>query len=138
VAKAIMEGIAAFDVQGVGFDPWNAQKLITDLEQDHGLDVDLIVTQRQGTSTLGEATKEFERMVFAGLLDHGGHPVLGWMASHCRVRFDENLNYVPAKKGSADKIDGIVASVMATALAINQAGPEISVYEEHGILEIEI
>ncbi|WP_279483419.1 terminase large subunit [Aureimonas sp. SK2] len=138
VAKAIMDGIGTFDVRAMGFDPWNAQKLITDLEVDYGLDPELITTLRQGHATLGEATKEFERMVFAQALDHGGHPVLAWMAAHCQVRFDANLNYVPAKSTSADKIDGIVACVMATALAVNQAGPEVSVYEERGLLEIEI
>ncbi|KTR07341.1 terminase [Aureimonas ureilytica] len=118
VGNAIRRGFGQFDVQGFGFDPWNAQKLMTDLEED-GLDMTLVQKMRQGTATLGEATKEFERLVFAGQLDHGGHPVLGWMAKHCQVRFDDNLNYVPAKKQSIDKIDGIVASVMATALAIN-------------------
>ncbi|WP_197689934.1 hypothetical protein [Sphingobium herbicidovorans] len=34
------------------------------------------------------------------------------------VRFDENLNYMPAKKRSKDKIDGIVAAVMAKAVAM--------------------
>lgn len=118
VKKAIEEDAEWFDLQGQGFDPWNAIKLMTDLEAD-GYAVELMHRMRQGTATLGEATKEFERLVFAARLDHGGHPVLAWMAGHCRVRFDENLNYVPAKKGSAEKIDGIVAAVMATALAVN-------------------
>ncbi|WP_244492087.1 terminase large subunit [Aureimonas sp. AU12] len=119
VLKAIEEDAAHFNLVAQGFDPWNAVKLMTDLEAN-GFPVELMVRMRQGTATLGEATKEFERMVFAGQIDHGGHPVLAWMAGHCQVRFDENLNYVPAKKGSADKIDGIVASVMATALATNR------------------
>lgn len=119
VALAIKVGLADFDVEMLGFDPWNARKMMTDLEKA-GVPVELMVEMRQGTATLGEPTKEFERMVFAGNLDHGGHPVLSWMAGHCRVRFDENLNYVPAKKASLDKIDGIVATVMCVALAVNE------------------
>lgn len=122
VARAIKDGLAAFDVQLTGFDPWNARKMMTDLEKD-GVDIERMVELRQGTGTLGEPTKEFERMVFAGQIDHGGHPVLAWMAGHCQVRFDENLNYVPAKKKSLDKIDGIVAAVMSLALAISQEAP---------------
>ncbi len=41
------------------------------------------------------------------------------MAGHCTVRFDVNLNYVPDKKNSLDKIDGIVAAVMGVGLAMN-------------------
>ncbi|WP_062220508.1 terminase large subunit [Aureimonas sp. D3] len=118
VKEAIIEGGREFELLGQGFDPWNAVKLISDLEKG-GFPIDICHEQRQGHATLGEGTKRFERLVFASQLDHGGHPVLAWMASHCRVRFDENLNYVPAKKASADKIDGIVAAVMATALAVN-------------------
>jgi phage portal protein BeeE len=52
---------------------------------------------RQGIRTLGEPSKHFERLVFAGLLDHGGHPVLRWMAGNVVVHFDRNLNFMPAK-----------------------------------------
>ena len=39
------------------------------------------------------------------------------MASNVVVRFDENMNFAPAKKKSGEKIDGIVAAVMAIGLA---------------------
>ena len=32
------------------------------------------------------------------------------MIGHCNVRFDENMNYVPATKRSDESIDGIVAA----------------------------
>lgn len=117
VQRAIEDGLALYDVERIGRDPWNSAKLVGDL-QAGGMAPELLVDMRQGTGTLGEPSKEFERLVFAGLLDHGGHPVLRWMAGHCVVRFDENLNFVPAKKRSADKIDGIVASVMAVGLGL--------------------
>jgi phage terminase large subunit-like protein len=72
---------------------------------------------RQGIYTLGEPTKAFEKLVFAGLLDHGGHPVLRWMAGNTVIHFDRNLNFMPAKDRSAEKIDGIVAGVMAVGMA---------------------
>lgn len=128
VQKAIEEGLSRYSVRLIGRDPWNTAKLVSDMQKD-GADSGLFVDMRQGTATLGEPSKEFERLVFAGRLDHGGHPVLRWMAGHCVIRFDENLNFVPAKKRSADKIDGIVASVMAVGLATapdqsNQTGAD--------------
>lgn len=116
VKQAILESFEAFDVQGIGYDPWNASKLIADLEAE-GVEIDRLILMRQGIPTLGEPSKHFERLVYAGLLDHGGHPVLRWMAGNVVVRFDENMNFAPAKKRSIEKIDGIVAGVMAAGLA---------------------
>lgn len=118
VQDAIKHAFEQFDVQAFGFDPWNARKLAGDLQND-GMDAELQVEMRQGHQTLGGPTKEFERLVFALKIEHGGHPVLAWMAGHCSVRFDVNLNYVPDKKNSLDKIDGIVATVMGIGLAMN-------------------
>ena len=118
VKEAILTATGHFDVQQFGFDRWNASKLVTDLQKD-GMDAELMVEMRQGHQTLGAPTKELERLVFAEKIEHGGHPVLSWMAGHCSVRFDANLNYVPDKKNSLDKIDGIAATVMALGLAIN-------------------
>ncbi|OMQ44972.1 terminase [Ensifer sp. 1H6] len=130
VKRAIHEAFQHFDVQALGLDPWNAQKLKGDLQLD-GLDAELQVDMRQGHQTLGGPTKELERLVFAGKVEHGGHPVLAWMAGHCTVRFDENLNYVPSKKKSLDKIDGMVATVMGIGLAMSVEDTS-SVYDEHG------
>ncbi|MCA3254941.1 terminase TerL endonuclease subunit [Bradyrhizobium sp.] len=117
VRKAILEGMSDFDVQLVGYDPWNATGLIGDLQRE-GVEAEKLVLMRQGIQTLGEPTKQFERLIYAGQLDHGGHPVLRWMAGNAVVRFDENMNFAPAKKRSAEKIDGIVAGVMAIGLSI--------------------
>lgn len=46
---------------------------------------------------------------------HGGHPVLRWMADNVTVTSDSNGNIKPDKKKSTEKIDGIVALVMALA-----------------------
>jgi len=134
VQEAIKDACGHFDVIAFGFDPWNARKLAGDLQHD-GMAADLQVELRQGHQTLGGPTKEFERLVFAGKIEHGGHPVLAWMAGHCTVRFDVNLNYVPDKKNSLDKIDGIVAAVMGVGLAM-QVEDEQSVYEDRGLLMV--
>jgi len=116
VKKAILEGCEMFDVQRIGYDPWNATKLVSDLQND-GVPADMLLKVRQGVQSLGEPTKRLETLVYAGQFDHGGHPVLRWMAGNAVVRFDENLNYMPAKKRSAEKIDGIAAAVNAMAAA---------------------
>lgn len=116
-----------YDVQGYGFDPWNAHKLLVDLQKD-GVPPELLQKLIQGFKTLGEPTKEFERLVIAGLLDHGGHPVLSWMAEHVCCRFDENMNYIPARKRSIEKIDGISATVNAVATRMFLPPPAVIEY----------
>lgn len=122
VMDAVLEAGKHFDLQLFGYDPWNAGKLIADL-QEAGLDLEKMVEMRQGHATLGEPTKELERLIFARKVEHGGHPVMSWMMGHCSVRFDVNLNYVPDKKNSLDKIDGPVAAVMGVGLAISEEVP---------------
>lgn len=117
VRTAVKDALTQFNVLKIGRDPWNSLKLVTDLQKD-GVKPELFVDLRQGHATLGEPTKAFEKRVFDGRLDHGHHPVLGWMAGNAHVRFDENLNFVPAKKRSKDKIDGIQGCVMCEALSI--------------------
>ncbi|OCP05268.1 hypothetical protein BC374_16290 [Ensifer sp. LC13] len=122
VRKALAEDLERYDVASIGYDPWNATKLVTDMQKD-GVQEGMFVTMRQGIPTLGEPTKLFERLVISGHLDHGGHPILRWMAGNVAVRFDENLNYAPTKKKSAEKIDGIVAAVMGVGLSMMEEEP---------------
>ncbi len=117
VQHQLEEDLERFDVQLMGYDPWNAVKLYTDMVKG-GVDEERFLKMRQGIPTLGEPTKLFERLIMSGKLDHGGHPVLRWMAGNAAVKFDDNLNYAPTKKKSAEKIDGIVAGVMAVGLSM--------------------
>lgn len=132
VMKACLDARDRYDLRLLGRDPWNTDKLWTDL-QTLGWDPATLVDMRQGIVTLGEPSKHFEARVFGGQIDHGGQPVLEWMAANTVVRFDENLNFMPARKRSRDKIDGIVAAVMCEGLAQVDTA---SVYEERGILTV--
>jgi phage terminase large subunit-like protein len=120
--NATREACRRYKVQKIGFDAWNAleyyNKLVNPQDGADALPEDLFVKMRFGARTLGEATKRFERRVFAGEINHGHHPMARWMAGHCHIRYDDNMNYVPAKRKSEKSIDGIVAAVMDEALAI--------------------
>lgn len=101
-----------FVIQQVGYDPWNATETVTEL-QDDGWDM---VPVRQGYGSLSAPTKLLERRVAQHLVQHGGHPVLRWMADSLHVRRDENDNVRPVKpdrQESAKRIDGMVALIMA-------------------------
>lgn len=121
-----------YKVTKIGWDAWSAKEFYTRLvappagDDAPALPEDLFFEMRFGTGSLGAATKEFERRILSGELDHGGNPILRWMMGHCHVRYDENMNFVPAKKTSAKSIDGVFTAVMGEALAsTGDAGPNL-------------
>ena len=66
---------------------------------------------------MSPAAKQFERLVLGRQIAHGGNPVLAWMASNVAIRQDPAGNIKPDKAKSRDRIDGIVALVMAVGRA---------------------
>jgi phage terminase large subunit-like protein len=102
---------------GLAFDPWNATAISTRL-QAAGIPM---VNFRQGFQTMSPASKEFEKRIMRGDLWHGGNEVLRWMAGHVAKEEDAAGNIKPSKKRSRERIDGIVAAIMATGHDMTQA-----------------
>jgi phage terminase large subunit-like protein len=101
----------------IGYDPWNAQPTRIMLENE-GL---TMLEMRQGAKSLNLPCRELERAIIERTLDHGNDPVLAWMAENVQVKTDENGNIRPVKPdhaGSAKRIDGIVAAVMAIGVGM--------------------
>jgi phage terminase large subunit-like protein len=72
--------------------------------------------------------------VIAGRLLHNGNAVARWMASNTVVLTNGAGLIMPSRKKSRDKIDGIVASVMAVGCHLKaDAGDGPSVYDSHGV-----
>lgn len=129
IEQKIQELAEQYDIRLIAFDRWGAIQLVQDLE-DVGFTV---VGFGQGFASMNAPTKEFLNLILSKKLHHGGHPVLRWMADNVVVKEDPAGNVKPDKSKSTEKIDGIVATIMALDGAIrNQEGP--SMYEERGIL----
>ena len=77
--------------------------------------------------------KELERLILEHGLAHGNNPVLNWMADNLVVRQDPAQNIKPDKERSTEKIDGMVALVMALDRALRHEPPKRSVYEDRGL-----
>ena len=124
IIKTIVEQSEKYEFRSIAFDPWAASQVSSTLQEDHGLPM---VEMRQGLKTMSEPCKSFEADVAAKRIQHGGNPVLRWMASNTVVKSDESDNIRMDKKNSGKKIDGIVASVMATAMARMEIGESMEV-----------
>jgi len=121
-----------FLVQQIAFDPWNATEFATEI-QEMGFKV---IEVRQGARSLSEPMKLLEALVLEKQFNHGGNPVLRWMAANIAVRTDPNENIAPDKEKSSERIDGIVALIMALSRAIAEVEQGPSVYESRGVLVI--
>ena len=116
---------ASHPVQEVGYDRWNASQLVTELQHDGFT----MVPIAQGMASMSAPSREFETLLICKRLHHGGNPVLEWMASNVAADQDANGNIMPRKGKSAQRIDGIVAAIMALARAMVQGRVIKSVYE---------
>jgi len=88
----------------------------------------------QGFLSMAPAMREFERLLGAQALHHGGHPVIRWMVENLVVRRDPAGNLKPDKEKSSAKIDGLVAAVMALDRATRHRAP--SAYADSRLLVV--
>ena len=117
-----------YDLRGVAIDRWNAHHLSTQLVKD-GVEV---VPHGQGFASMTSPTRAWEEMILTNRLAHDGSPVMRWMVSNARVKMDEAGNVKPDKKKSNERIDGVVAGIMAAGLAALDDSEDVSPYSEDG------
>jgi phage terminase large subunit-like protein len=128
----ILECAEVYDLQSIAFDRWNSNSLVQQLTES-GIAMDPF---GQGFMSMSAPIKNAEVLVKKKKLHHGGHKMLRWMVANVVTKKDdaENVKFSKAKAG--DKIDGVVAMIMAlgemmTIDGRDETGP--STYEAHGI-----
>ena len=99
-----------YQVRMVAFDPWNATDLVSRLEKVDGF---TCVKMRQGKASLSAPSKALEKAVLEKTIRHDGHPILKWNIANASVDTDNAGNIQPSKSKSTERIDGVVALVMA-------------------------
>lgn len=130
IEKFIMYLSEKYHILEIAVDRWNATQMIQNLEGEGFT----IVPFGQGFSSMSAPTKEFYRLLMEGRIIHGGNPVLRWMAGNVVIDTDPAGNIKVTKAKSKEKIDGIVATIMALDRCIRQEGQSGSVYDERGLL----
>lgn len=121
VAKVLAEVRQAYDVQAIAYDRWRIEELLKLLE-DEGIDLPL-ESFGQGFVSMGPAVDAFETALLSGRMRHNGNPVLAWEAGNIVVDTDASGNRKPTKNRSFDKIDGIVAAIMACGISQKHEEP---------------
>lgn len=130
IEKFILYLSEKYHILEIAVDRWNATQMIQNLEGEGFT----IVPFGQGFSSMSAPTKEFYRLLMEGRIIHGGNLVLRWMAGNVVIDTDPAGNIKVTKAKTKEKIDGIVAAIMALDRCIRQEGQSGSVYDERGLL----
>jgi phage terminase large subunit-like protein len=112
IGDKIRELARDYDVRAIAFDPWQALKLMQEL-QGEGLPV---VELRTTTGNLSEPMKQLEADVLNGQVVHEGCPMAAWMVSNVVAHVDHNDNVMPRKERPENKIDLPVAWMSAYSM----------------------
>jgi len=131
IKEGVIDDHSRYAVDEVCFDPWNATMLSSALS-DEGC---TMVEIRATVQNFSEPMKWLEAMVLSGHFHHNGCPVMTWMVSNVVAHTDKKDNIYPNKSRPQNKIDGVVALLMAINRFVN-VETEISLnttYAERGI-----
>ena len=131
VKADILQIVEIYDLRSSAYDRWNSSQTIIDL-QNEGMECNPF---GQGYGSMSAPSKEFEKLVLSEKIEHFGNPVLRWMLSSTLIKTDPAGNIKPDKEKSVQKIDGIVASIMALGEWMTaQAEDDNDPYSKRGML----
>ena len=75
----------------------------------------------QSNSALNASARDLERVLAEGKLRHGGHPILRWCAGNAVPNVDATGDIRPSKSKSTERIDLLVATLMAISRHLVEA-----------------
>lgn len=122
VKRDILADYERFNPQMIAYDPFNASHFVNEL-LDEGVEAATpgyqqgLIQFRQGPQSYNPAMKLCESAYLNGKLRHGGNPVLTWNMANVVPRSNINLDLMPNKAKSPDKIDGACCLFMAFGCA---------------------
>jgi len=129
IAAEMVELFRDYDVQSVAYDPYGSAHFLVQHVHDDGHQDINFESFKQTIWNYSLPTKRFAELITTGQLQHDGDPVLRWMASNVVVKSDVNDNVRPDKGKSQDKIDGIVAAIMALGISSQDATQAGTAYD---------
>lgn len=120
-----------YNIREIAFDRWGAVQMVQNLE---GMGF-TVVPFGQGFKDMSPPTKELMKLTLEKKIAHGGNPVLRWMMDNIFIRTDPAGNIKADKEKSTEKIDGVIATIMALDRAI-RCGNDTSesVYDDRGLI----
>ncbi len=107
--ESVIENCAVYECSTVAYDPYNGQSLSEDISKE-GV---TIFRMAQNHAMFNEPIRDFLCALKDGRITHDGNPLLRWCAKNAKLYKDRKDHWMFDKKSSGEKIDPIVAVVMA-------------------------
>ena len=118
--EKVSEGILdILDVQELALDPHMAVKITTELMEE-GVPV---VEVSPSMVNFSEPMKQLDADILSKSIRHNGCPVMTWMISNVTTKENYKGQVYPRKERDENKIDGVVALIMAMGRAMVQENP---------------
>lgn len=114
IKKQILADHETFNFESIAYDQFNAQQLGEELSAS-GIKA---VAFRQNFLMYNEPLHNFLTLLERGKIRHDGNDLLSWCAGNLAIKRDSADRWMPCKKSSKDKIDPLVACLMAFRLAM--------------------
>jgi phage terminase large subunit-like protein len=114
IREHVLADAGRYDVQMLAVDRLFQGQQVGVALAEAGLNVNFF---GQGFLSMSPASKNFERLALSGQLDAGGHEVMRWGIENAAYKQDDAGNIKPSKAKAAEKIDMIVALIMAIGVA---------------------
>lgn len=110
----IRDAAKMFSVQALAFDQSESGYLVNNLQQSFTFDC---IDVPQGPKHISQPMKEMEAAIYSGQMRHNGDPILTWMMGNVIKKESRSggpvKSYYPTKQNAKNKIDGVVAGIMA-------------------------
>ncbi len=124
----LIEDKSNFEIIEVPYDPFQAMQFATQMLAEGFPMIGYGATVKN----FSEPMKEIEALILKKGIEFQMDPVLMWMFGNVVARLDKKDNIFPNKERAENKIDGVVALIMAMGrYIVNNDKP--SIYEERGI-----
>lgn len=153
IEEAIKEDAAVYKILQLGYDRFFADQMIQHLESQKPPYVPEAMVENpktrqierlkqwcipvgMGHYSMAAPCKELELKIAAKTVRHGGNPVLRWNVGNAAVKLDPAGNMKPDKEKSTERIDGLVATLIAEFCALRMPQEKGSVYDERGPIQL--
>jgi len=127
IEEDLLELQAEYTPREVAYDPATAKEILDHMQAEGVTMVEI----RPTVLNFSEATKKLDGLIADGRIHHNGDPVLSWMLSNTVGHYDRKDNVYPVKERRENRIDGVIALIMALARSMAGAPEQpTSVYDE--------
>jgi len=136
IEDELLELATQVTIMEIPFDPFQATQFSQRMTE-RGLPM---VQVGATVKNFSEPMKQLEAIVLSGKFKHDGNPMLAWMVSNVVCHYDKKDNVYPNKETEHNKIDGVIAILMALRRHLDApdwVGGGRSIYETRELRMVE-